>query len=886
MDEQEKDSELEQLSPSSEDSTPVESFDDGEYGESDIEGYNNQALSDNPSQKKDSFAGRPEKGSNSSNNYSRSTTNKAGSVAKTPNQLKPNNKAVSSSNKSRNLGTPAGGLAKGAGAVGGASKVLPGKLGMMAGADKNSKPSINKQEQANPKTDEKKDSEATKSSENSNSAVENLAASTNKAVNTAMKVKKYWPIIAAVAPIVGWILVGFLIIILLLIPILFFAQISEAIAEGFDKFLNFMSGEGFDSSENVFYKNLDGQFIQFEKYHYKEGKFDSALLASTIHYSVIVDPDGYDHSDEEKEEDYSYDDASPVVETKSNRNFYVQANDQLGSAYSLVPLQKGLIGNLIDTKITMDCVNLPQGWDILSPSAWSDVAGTMVDSFTDLYNTFSAIIKETGKDLTQTNFLYFIRLLFAYAGEDESYIESKLAEAKYEITDRNAFSELVRIIKQSSFVDTCTDGQLALPVVTKYINYNLYENYLRENYLPRQSYNLCDTCAYNIAKNDPEKQKKIIETEITEIFDQRDAYAYLQNVEIKGASTQYIPGMSSLPIQVSSGENWNVNVSRGYQLGNAECFENGEYTGKSDCDHLGIDFSYPIGTPVLAIADGLVLEASNNADGYGLYVKIAHDINGDGKYDYYSLYAHLSKQYVSDRDMIGGGQQIGEVGSTGNSTGPHLHFTLMDIDGKKIDPATILNGIQSGTSEFNNSNITKYYNQSTYSYVPYCKGMFVGEAEATIQNAGSIPTAYAMIISNIQNNIAKDPLYVGNYICESASSYRTEDSGTNPDFFTDYTVESYFKIAATKVGKAEANFDKISSILKEGHPIIVNVLKGPFNLNESGHYIVLDEIDENNNIKVLDPGSKDLTKNYTKEQVESDIIAYIDAGIWYFEGGH
>ncbi|TVL89544.1 transglycosylase family protein [Streptomyces sp. SAJ15] len=85
--------------------------------------------------------------------------------------------------------------------------------------------------------------------------------------------------------------------------------------------------------------------------------------------------------------------------------------------------------------------------------------------------------------------------------------------------------------------------------------------------------------------------------------------------------------------------------------------------------HTGVDFPVPIGTSVKAIAAGEVVSAGW-ADAYGYQVVIRHP---DGKY---SQYAHLSQLSVRAGKPVNAGQQIGRSGSTGNATGPHLHFEV------------------------------------------------------------------------------------------------------------------------------------------------------------------------------------------------------------------
>jgi murein DD-endopeptidase MepM/ murein hydrolase activator NlpD len=95
--------------------------------------------------------------------------------------------------------------------------------------------------------------------------------------------------------------------------------------------------------------------------------------------------------------------------------------------------------------------------------------------------------------------------------------------------------------------------------------------------------------------------------------------------------------------------------------------------------HQGLDIAAPSGTTVTAAASGTVIMAQWYG-GYGNYVLIDH---GGG---YSTGYGHLSAIYVSMGQKVGRGQAIGAVGSTGESTGPHLHFEVR-LDGKPIDPA-------------------------------------------------------------------------------------------------------------------------------------------------------------------------------------------------------
>lgn len=98
--------------------------------------------------------------------------------------------------------------------------------------------------------------------------------------------------------------------------------------------------------------------------------------------------------------------------------------------------------------------------------------------------------------------------------------------------------------------------------------------------------------------------------------------------------------------------------------------------------HSGMDIGAPYGTSILAAADGIVI-AAQFVSGYGNYVIIDH---GSG---IWTLYAHMSKITVKKGDEVEVGQKIGEVGSTGRSTGNHLHFEVRKNQ-TAVDPAPYL----------------------------------------------------------------------------------------------------------------------------------------------------------------------------------------------------
>jgi murein DD-endopeptidase MepM/ murein hydrolase activator NlpD len=99
--------------------------------------------------------------------------------------------------------------------------------------------------------------------------------------------------------------------------------------------------------------------------------------------------------------------------------------------------------------------------------------------------------------------------------------------------------------------------------------------------------------------------------------------------------------------------------------------------------HPGIDIANNMGTPIFATADGVVVRASDGSDGYGNLVQIDHG-NGIA-----TLYGHNSQIIVSVGQTVKKGQIVSYLGSTGNSTGPHVHYEVR-VNGNAVNPETFL----------------------------------------------------------------------------------------------------------------------------------------------------------------------------------------------------
>ena len=98
--------------------------------------------------------------------------------------------------------------------------------------------------------------------------------------------------------------------------------------------------------------------------------------------------------------------------------------------------------------------------------------------------------------------------------------------------------------------------------------------------------------------------------------------------------------------------------------------------------HQGVDFAAPVGTPIHATADGVVTFAGRQG-AYGNLIKIEHELGTETRY------AHLSRIRVKPGQRVSQGELIGDMGNTGRSTGPHLHYEVR-VNGRAVDPMSFI----------------------------------------------------------------------------------------------------------------------------------------------------------------------------------------------------
>lgn len=166
---------------------------------------------------------------------------------------------------------------------------------------------------------------------------------------------------------------------------------------------------------------------------------------------------------------------------------------------------------------------------------------------------------------------------------------------------------------------------------------------------------------------------------VEDILDAND----LDSTVLAAGQKLFIPGakLDRNALRKAMGETWASPLKAKWRLTSKCAWRPDPFTGVQQY-HPGIDMACPTGTPIYATMGGKVL-ASGVSRVYGNYIIIDH---GNG---YQTLYGHLSKRISVVGEQVSQNQKIGLVGSTGYSTGPHLHFTVYK-NGKVVDPQTLL----------------------------------------------------------------------------------------------------------------------------------------------------------------------------------------------------
>ncbi len=247
---------------------------------------------------------------------------------------------------------------------------------------------------------------------------------------------------------------------------------------------------------------------------------------------------------------------------------------------------------------------------------------------------------------TQTNDR--LSLLLAEIRTTKQGIENEQALLLHKKSEADTLQE--QLDKQSEYLDSTKDSKAALLTKTQ-----------------------TEVKKYNSVVDQLQDEKDSIENEIESLESNKVGELNLKDMP------SFKRGLLDYPVS-------NVVFSQGY--GKTSFAKSSKFYGKSGF-HNGLDFSMPIGTKVLAAAGGKVVATGNNGRyAYGRWMAVDH---GNG---IITMYGHLSTYVKSKGDTIKAGDTIARSGNTGNSTGPHLHFTVFSAKSFEVVPSKYVSSVK------------------------------------------------------------------------------------------------------------------------------------------------------------------------------------------------
>ena len=286
------------------------------------------------------------------------------------------------------------------------------------------------------------------------------------------------------------------------------------------------------------------------------------------------------------------------------------------------------------------------------------------------------------------------------SGEELGYVEDKQAleeTLKEEITESSSKTiedislneEPEYELKLVSRTENTEEKEVAQELKEETtVTYKYYEISVQENVV--EKVNTSEEAEELVNEIKEENDSEEIDLSIVEKYTQNEEEADTSDLEVAKANVQETvqTAIEEIAQQKEEEERWNALPSiNGIKL--AVTPIEGTITSRYGVSsrlrkstHTGLDISAVTGTDIKVVADGTVISAGYSGS-YGYLVKVDH---GNGVETWY---AHTSKMYVKKGDTVKAGDVIAGVGSTGNSTGPHLHLEIR-VNGETVDPQDYL----------------------------------------------------------------------------------------------------------------------------------------------------------------------------------------------------
>jgi murein DD-endopeptidase MepM/ murein hydrolase activator NlpD len=185
------------------------------------------------------------------------------------------------------------------------------------------------------------------------------------------------------------------------------------------------------------------------------------------------------------------------------------------------------------------------------------------------------------------------------------------------------------------------------------------------------------------ARNSGETPETIAEKYDVDLAKIIDVNGLEAGVSLKAGATIFVPDakLDAATLQAINGDIFHWPLQRRTRISSWYSWRRSPFTGSRQF-HNGIDLPAPSGTPIYPGAQGTVIDVGYN-NVYGNYVIVAHHSG------YSTLYGHMSAVLVSKGNFVSTGTRLGLVGNTGQSTGPHVHFTVYK-NGRAVNPVYLL----------------------------------------------------------------------------------------------------------------------------------------------------------------------------------------------------
>ena len=285
---------------------------------------------------------------------------------------------------------------------------------------------------------------------------------------------------------------------------------------------------------------------------------------------------------------------------------------------------------------------------------------------------------------------YSLEIPKAIGGPKEINVKAKLAllSPQVSITNGIVSSKNIEIDPSGMVIYVVQEGDTLSEIAENFdvsINTLKWENELGKNIRPGQELRILPVSGvrHTIAKGDTfaniAKTYDVEVEDITVFNDIDDTKLVLGNKIIipNGVIKRKVPVVTKVTSKITgTSKVSSQSSSSGYYIRPTGGTITSKFGPRKGRYHYGIDYGAPTGTPIVAAASGTVLKTSCGS-GYGKCLVIQH---GNGTQ---TLYAHANTIYVGVGTKVKQGQKVAAVGSTGRSSGPHLHFEIIESNGKK-----------------------------------------------------------------------------------------------------------------------------------------------------------------------------------------------------------